>query len=154
MERNDELLYSKKKDHFKQMIEKGIQVPLNKLLNARQIQSLQIKEHAFIRYKQRFAKLHDIQIEQEIKNALLTKSVIVENGHSGRWLVYAKGFIFILDETTIYTTYDANGKDRNNILNPTKATLSAVNRKSKPINRINHLFELIQNNNTPQIQHS
>lgn len=129
-----------------QMIENGQQVPLTKLFSAKQVQQLDVKQHVLKRFKQRFSKKYDIEIETEIKSLLLKNAMVVGKGHSDRWIVHAQGHIFILDERNIFTTYDANGNDKNNILDPTKQELKKARKKTRNLDRMNELFKAIGSN--------
>lgn len=133
----------RKKEIVKKMVESGQQVPLTKLLSHRDIHSMEIKHHVLMRYKQRFAKLYDIEIENMIKNDLINHAMIVESGHSGRFKVHTKGMIIVMDENAMYTTYDASGNDKNNIIDNTQAKLKKIHRKSKQQNRLDYLFSTI-----------
>lgn len=134
----------KKREIVRNMIERGQQVPLNRLMPSHIIQKLSIKPHVLDRYKQRFAKLYDIEIENMIRKDLSEFAMVVGKGHSGRWIVHVKGVILILDEYAIHTTYDANGKDRNNIVDPTRAKLKKIEKNHRKVDRLNELFDLIQ----------
>lgn len=134
----------KKREIVRNMIERGQQVPLNRLMPSHIIQKLFIKPHVLDRYKQRFAKLYNIEIENMIRKDLSEFAMVVGKGHSGRWIVHVKGVILILDEYAIHTTYDANGKDRNNIVDPTRAKLKKIEKNHRKVDRLNELFDLIQ----------
>lgn len=123
-----------------QMVESGRQVPLKALLTYKEIQRLTFKEHALARFKKRFRRLHDIEIENMIKKDLMSSSMIVEKGHSGRWKVHCKGMILVLDKESVYTTYDANGQDSNNELDETKVQLQKVRKKTRGQDKIERLI--------------
>lgn len=133
----------RKKEIIKRMVASGQQVPLTKLLTHKQICRLEIKDHVLKRYKKRLAKLYDIEIENMIKSDLINHAMIVEGGHSGRFKVYTKGLIIVMDETAMYTTYDAKGKDKNNIIDDTQAKLRKIQRKGKQQNRIDYLLSTL-----------
>lgn len=134
---------TRKKEIMRRMVENGHQIPLNKLLSAKEILNLDIKNHVIQRYKQRFTRLYDIEIENMIKKDLLQGAVIVDSGHSGRFKVSTKGLILVMDEFAIYTTYDATGNDRNNIVDSSKAKLKKMTKKSRQHSRLDDLFSQI-----------
>lgn len=134
---------NRKKEIMRRMIENGQQIPLNKLLSAKEILGLEIKYHVIQRYKQRFSRMYDIEIETMIKRDLLDGGVIVDDGHTGRFKVSVKGVILVMDEQAIYTTYTAEGKNRNNIIDPAEAQLKKIKRKVHHTSRIDELFSQI-----------
>lgn len=133
----------RKKEIIKKMVETGQQVPLTKLLTRKQIFQMEIKIHVLNRYKERLAKLYDIEIENTIRRDLISNAMIVEGGHSGRFKVHTKGLIIVMDEHAMYTTYDAKGKDKSNIIDSTQAKLRKIHRKTKQQSRIDYLFSTI-----------
>lgn len=132
-----------KKRLVNNMVRMGQQVPLREVMSPAEVFNLRITNHVLQRYKRRRHKMLDIEIENAIKADLSGNAVIVDLGHSDRWMVYAKGSIFIIDEECVYTVYDANGNDRNHILDPTKSKLAYINKKTQGLYRMKHLFEKI-----------
>lgn len=133
----------RKKEIIKKMVENGQQVPLSKLLTRKQILQMEIKVHVLNRYKERLSKRHDIEIENMIRRDLISSAMIVEGGHSGRFKVHTKGIIIVMDEHAMYTTYDATGNDKSNIVDHTKSKLRSIHRKTKQQSRIDYLFSTI-----------
>lgn len=136
---------ARKKEIIKKMVENGQQVPLIKLMSYRDIMKLVIKDHVIIRYKQRFERLYNIEIENMIKNDLINGAIIVEDGYNGRFKVYSKGIILVMDENAVFTTYDATGNDRNNVVDSARARLKKFQRKTPQERRLDSLFAQISN---------
>lgn len=132
-----------KRNLVNNMVRMGQQIPLREVMRPSEIFNLRITHHVIQRYKKRRQKMLDIEIENAIKADLSGNAVIVEMGHSDRWMVYAKGSIFIIDENCVYTVYDANGNDRNHILDPTKSKLAYATKKTRGLYKMKHLFEMI-----------
>ena len=133
-----------KKEIVNNMVKMGQQVPLRELMSPSDIFDMTITSHVVQRFQKRYKKMMSIEVENHIKSALNSNAVIVDLGHSDRWMVYAKGSIFIIDENCVYTVYDANGNDRNNITNPTKSKLAYINKKTKRLDKMKNLFEMIK----------
>lgn len=102
-------------DHACEMVELGMQIPLNHVLKGRTVSRLEILNHAIERYRKRFQRKYPIEIEAMIKDSLLsTQANIVGVGEEGRIKVVSGDMMFILDSEKVYTTYHYRGFDRNN----------------------------------------
>lgn len=132
----------KKENAIINTVSRGQQVPLSKFMTNKEIYQLNVTSHAIERYKQRFKKLYDIQIEQDIKSCLAYNANIVELGKFNRFMVYSKGYIFVLDKENIYTVYDYNGNDRNNTLDDTQEKMFKVQKKTRYMDELDKMLQL------------
>lgn len=132
----------KKENAIINKVKRGQQVPLSKFMTNKEIYQLNVTPHAIERYKQRFKKLYDIQIEQDIKSCLAYNANIVELGKYDRFMVYSKGYIFVLDKENIYTVYDYNGNDRNNTLDETQEKMFKIQKKTRYMDELDRMFQL------------
>lgn len=134
-----------KEQVIQDMVSMGQQVPLSALMKRSDIMNLKVLEHSVLRFKKRERIQPDIQIENNIKSALChPSSKIVALGHSGRYKVFSDGFIFVIDKNYVYTEYDANERDRNNILDDTHSKLKRAEKNTRAVSRIDELFKQIQ----------
>lgn len=123
------------------MVSRGQQVPLSFILSNRDIQNLKMTQHILFRYKTRFRNCYDIEIENMIRHDLKDSAFIVSLADEGRWKVYSKGIILIMDKDKIYTTYDVDGKDNSNELNESKETLNRIKSKRFDSDKIDILLK-------------
>lgn len=134
--------YNEKKEKILKMVDKGMQIPLNKLFSTKKISSLEISEHVVNRYNERFRLDCRISIEKDILCSLQEEAYIIERGYSGRFLVSTINFIFILSDDSVVTVYEINGENKKNIKDKSERYLKKINKE----NQLDILFKQIKKN--------